>query len=100
MTKNEFNRQILRDSGILLNQQGTSQIEVGVCERKREREKEGERERERGEREGEDMGGRQILGRRPNWKDIKEFEPSKVCEQESDMVRTVFWSRAQIRVKR
>lgn len=55
---------------------------------------------QRGKKKGGGKGDREILGRRPNWKDIKEFELSKVSKQESDMVRTVFWSRAQIRVKR
>lgn len=64
------------------------------------REKGGEGDREEREQEGAGEADREILGRRPNWKDIKEFEPSKVSEQESDTVRTVFWSRAQIRVKR
>ena len=30
-----------------------------------------------------------LLGRRPSWKDLKEFELSKVSKQESDMVSTV-----------
>ena len=69
-----------------VNQEVTSQVEggVGVWER------EGKREKERECYKGKD----------PTWIGLKEFQLSKLSEQESDIVSTVFCSRAQIRVKR